>query len=134
MSDQKLIEHLLKPKSNGKVSIAYMVSTSENVQQIEVRPPTLYFNMFQATGNKTPFLQAKVISTDCNMILCEWRGDLGQTHSEWVFKGSPQIMKLFSKFDQSFLGGFHLVTFSDNFVDFFFSRTVIDGLDLIFAT
>ena len=49
--------------------------------------------------NKTPFLQARIKQADCNMILCEW----GNSYSEWIFKGSPQIMKLFSKFDQTFL-------------------------------
>ena len=76
-----------------------MVATTGTVSQIDVRPPTRYFHLFNAAMNKTPFLQARIKRDDGNMILCEWRDQVGQTFEEWIFKGSPQIMRLFAKFD-----------------------------------
>ena len=99
-SDQKMMEYLLTPKPNGKKSIGYMVATNDIITSIEVRPPTRLFHvLFKAHGNQTPFLTARIVKSDCNIILCEWTNDAGDKYSEWIFKGSPQIMKLFSRFE-----------------------------------
>lgn len=97
-SDQKFIEILLKPKATGKIAISYMVATNETVKQIEVRPPQFQFGRFEFTINPTwIFHQAQIIDHDCNMVLCQWLK--GETpFAEWIFKGSPQIKKLFNKF------------------------------------
>ena len=99
-SDQKMMEYLLTPKPNGKKSIGYMVSTNDIVTSIEVRPPTRLFHvLFKSHGNQTPFLTARIVKSDCNIILCEWTNETGEKYCEWIFKGSPQIMKLFSRFE-----------------------------------
>jgi hypothetical protein len=96
-SDQKLIEILLKPKSNGKRAISFMVATNETVRQIEIRPPQMHFCLFDFTKSQTwMFHQAQIIGHDSNMVLCQWTVGHKFDHtktvkfSEWIFKGSPQ--------------------------------------------
>ena len=63
-----------------------------------MRPPQFHLGRFDYTQIPTwVFHNANIIDQDDNMVLCQWRTPSGPV-SEWIFKGSPQIMRLFDKF------------------------------------